>query len=504
MATNERDPELDDYADTEGRRGEVGRRSFIRMGVLGTAMASAALMDRNLVAGADLLHENLHTVAPRASGLVKAGPELALPPGFTYKTFGEFGSAMTDGFVTPPIHDGMGVYDAGGGKLRIVRNHELGEGNGIPAGTVIGDPKTAWDRKAPGGTVTLQVDASSGKLESDWISLNGTDTNCAGIQTPWGTWITCEETTAGVKSGRKKPHGFVFEVDPFADAPSLTNPYRKLGRFLHEAGAADPDTGVVYLTEDEGPDGFYRFVPASFSLGEAPNLRHGSLQMLRVKGRPRYNTIVGQTVGDVLMCDWVVIGHPNPADAEDDPSNVYHQGRAKGGAKFLGGEGCTYRGGSAVFDSSDGGDAGLGQIWQYTPTKNVGDLDEEGKLELLFESHGRGQLDGPDNLCTSPGGSIVIAEDGNLASNFVRALLPDGSMITIAENLVSVRRQLLDASGKLYDPTVPNDGAGVSAGNGFSEFAGPRFSPDGTWLFVNIQVPGITCAITGDWNSLGL
>ncbi|HVQ86655.1 MAG TPA: alkaline phosphatase PhoX, partial [Actinomycetes bacterium] len=39
---------------------------------------------------------------------------------------------------------------------------------------------------------------------------------------------------------------------------------------------------------------------------------------------------------------------------------------------------------------------------------------------------------------------------------------------------------------------------------GFSEFAGPTFSPDGQWLFVNIQVPGITCAISGDWSSLGL
>jgi hypothetical protein len=31
--------------------------------------------------------------------------------------------------------------------------------------------------------------------------------------TPWGTWLSCEETVTGVKSGRKKPHGYVFEVD---------------------------------------------------------------------------------------------------------------------------------------------------------------------------------------------------------------------------------------------------------------------------------------------------
>ena len=76
-------------------------------------------------------------------------------------------------------------------------------------------------------------------------------------------------------------------------------------------------------------------------------------------------------------------------------------------------------------------------------------------------------------------------------------------MIPIAQNLVDVRRQLIDVSGKLYDPYLPDDDFGPGDGLGRSEFAGPRFSPDGTWLFVNIQVPGITCAITGDWESIG-
>jgi hypothetical protein len=493
------DPDLAVRADGIGRRGDVDRRSFIRMGVLGTAMASAMLMERDREAGAAALAQNTSSVQPRGAGLVAAGPELALPPGFSYHTFGWFGSAMTDGFITPPIHDGMAVFDMGGGTLRIVRNHELGEGNDVPAGTVIGDPKTAWDRKAPGGTVTLELDANSAELASHWISLNGTDTNCAGVPTPWGTWLTCEETTAGVKSGRRKPHGFVFEVDPADDEPKVTRPYRKLGRFLHEAGAVLPGTGVIYMTEDEGPDGFYRFVP------DTPgNLRHGVLQMLRVAGKPKYNTVVGQTVGEELDCNWVTIDDPNPRNAEDDASAVFKQGRAKGAAKFLGGEGCTYRDGSIVFGSSEGGDAGLGQVWSYTPTKNAGGLNEKGTLELLFESQGKGQLDGPDNMTTSPGGAIVIAEDGNLKSNFVKALLPNGTMINVAENLVGVQKHYLDASGKLWDPTVPDDGKSAGDGIGFSEFAGPCFSPDGKWLFVNIQVPGITCAITGNWASLGL
>ncbi|HEY6567691.1 MAG TPA: alkaline phosphatase PhoX [Actinomycetota bacterium] len=490
--------DLEVYADGAGRRGMIDRRSFIRAGVIGTAMASAVLMERDREAGAAMLKRGTSSVQPRGAGLVTAGPELALPAGFTYHTFGAFGSAMTDGFVTPPIHDGMAAFDAGGGTLRIVRNHELGEGNDIPGGTVIGDRDTAWDKKSPGGTTTIEVDANTAEYLGSWISLNGTNTNCAGMPTPWGTWITCEETVTGTEAGLQKPHGYVFEVDPANDAAVLTKPYRKLGRFLHEAGAVDPDTGVVYMTEDEGPDGFYRWLPDTIG-----DFKNGILQMLRVGDGP-YNTIVGQTVGATLPCDWVRINDPDPADAEDDPSAVFHQGRDKGGAKFLGGEGCTYRDGSVVFGSSDGGDVGLGQIWQYTPISNIGTKNEAGELVLLFESPNKNTLDGPDNMCTSPGGAIVIAEDGNLKSNFVRGLLPNGSLITIAENLVAVQRHYIEASGKLYDPTVPDDGPSAGDGTGFSEFAGPCFSPDGTWLFVNIQVPGITCAITGDWASLGL
>jgi secreted PhoX family phosphatase len=499
MDDQTRDPEA--QGEGAGRRGDVSRRSFIRMGVLGTAAASAVLMDRDRSAGAALMESSSQRAVPSpGTGLVAAGPELALPPGFTYRTFGAFGSAMSDGFITPPIHDGMAAFASGGGTIRLVRNHELGESNDIPGGTVIGVPRTAYDRRAPGGTTTLVVDAVTADLLDSFISLNGTDSNCGGMPTPWGTWLTCEETVAGVDSGRRRPHGYVFEVDPEAGGPVRTQPYTAMGRFLHEAGAVDPDTGVVYMTEDEGPDGFYRFIPRTpGELGAG-----GRLQMLRVVGEPRYDTIVGQTPGQVLPASWVTIDHPDPPHAEQFASSVFRQGRRKGGAAFLGGEGCTYRDGSVVFGSSDGGDSGLGQIWQYTPTSDIGHPAEHGELVLLFESPGRAVLDGPDNMTTSPGGAIVICEDGNLRSNFVRALLPDNTMISVAENLVAVQRHYLEASGKLYDPTVPDDGATAGDGVGHSEFAGPTFSPDGQWLFVNIQVPGITCAITGPWGDLGL
>ncbi len=71
-----------------GRRGEVDRRSFIRMGVIGTAMGSAVLMGRDREAGAAALARSVSTVRPRGAGLVAAGAELGLPAGFSYHTFG--------------------------------------------------------------------------------------------------------------------------------------------------------------------------------------------------------------------------------------------------------------------------------------------------------------------------------------------------------------------------------------------------------------------------------
>ena len=86
-----------------------------------------------------------------------------------------------------------------------------------------GNPAKAYDTNVIGGTTTLDIDPVTRELLGDCVSINGTSFNCAGGPTPWGTWITCEETVNGPDVGPdfagngpdfERRHGFIYEVRP--------------------------------------------------------------------------------------------------------------------------------------------------------------------------------------------------------------------------------------------------------------------------------------------------
>jgi secreted PhoX family phosphatase len=406
---------------------------------------------------------------------------LALPKGFEYNVIGKVKNPLSDGRMTPGAHDGMATFQVKN-ELRIVRNHEVANGSqprenaGIAAAN-------HYDETAGGGTTTLIVNPKTNEIVRDFVSLSGTLINCAGGATPWGSWITCEETTLGPtkrirKDGREtggfaKPHGYCFEVPASANSVVTPVPLKAMGRFVHEAIAVDRKTSTIYLTEDYSPGGFYRFLPKrNKRLHEG-----GTLQMLKIKDKDGYDTRKGQKTGTSFTADWVTIDNPDPAEADVNETAVSKQGVAKGAAVFARLEGCYADDKNRIyFTSTSGGDNGGGQVWMYQATNK-----NEGKLTLLFESPSREILDMPDNICLRPKTNLLfICEDSDYVSeggtrdNYMRILTPDGRIADFAKNIT---------------PQFTT-----------SEFAGSTFSKDGKILFVNLQTIGATFAIWGDWD----
>ena len=430
------------------------RRQLLASAVSGTALAVSAFALKGRATTRRPVRE-LHPVADQTTGATL----LRLPPGFTYKSASWSLDATDDGNVVSGLHDGMGAFPAADGRtVTLVRNHE------ITLAPLLAD-RPVYDPTCGGGTTTLTFDAVAGDWLSSRVSLAGTYKNCSGGPTPWGSWLTCEETLADPSTDRvSRRHGFVFEVP--ADGVGDPRPIPGLGRFKHEAAAVDPATGVVYLTEDERRAGLYRFLPAAGAMGSEALRESGQLQMLAIDGRREPE----DRPGSAAPVAWVDIDDPEALDGRA----VFDQGEARGGKTFRRLEGCWFDDGRLYFVSTTGGSAGKGQVWELSVADD--------RLTLIYESPGRETLDMPDNLVSLPGLGLLLCEDGGSPTR-LRLLTNDGEIVTVAENAV-----VLD---------------GLRGFNG--DFRGGEWCGAcraGDWLFVNLQVPGITFAITGPWETL--
>ena len=208
----------------------------------------------------------------------------------------------------------------------------------------------------------VRFDAAGDIVDSRSI-LSGTFRNCSGGPTPWGTWLSCEEISR---------NGQVYECDPFGVEPAVVRP--AMGAFGHEAAAVDPETSIVYLTEDQRDGGLYRFIPTI-----AGDLSTGVLEVMT-------------EVGGVI--DWAVIpdprGRPIETRFQVPTMKIFNRG-----------EGAFFAGGRLVVAST-----GDDRVWSYTPSTN--------ELEIIYDEDTSPEpvLSGSDNVTIADVGDVFVCEDG--------------------------------------------------------------------------------------------
>lgn len=360
----------------------ISRRRMLRYGSTGLAALaigpSLLAMSQPLATQTLALTQLNELLPPDRHGV-------RLPAGFSSRIVASAGLKVrksllsTTGYPWHKFPDGGATFPAPDGGWVYVSNSEIA--------SVLG-----------GGASAIRFTAD-GSVHSAYRILGGTNRNCAGGPTPWGTWLSCEEV----------PYGRVFECDPFGQQPAIFRP--ALGFFAHEAVAVDPVHGVLYLTEDEKDGRFYRFVSAGYDNLGRLNLAAGVLQVA--------------AVDEQGFVSWHDVPQPCPSLLQ---TPTRHQVAAS--TVFNGGEGIWYSNGLIYFTTK-----GDNRVWRLDTAHD--------HLSVVYDAATAENpiLTGVDNLTVSAGGDVLVAEDagdmqivvidqqGNMAP-LLQVTGQDGSEIT--------------------------------------------------------------------------
>ena len=357
----------------------IRRRDFLRSGLLSAGA---------LTLSPGLLSEALAQAPAAKPGVGPYGPlgppdsnGISLPDGFTAREIARgMAPVLGTAYVWHIFSDGAATYPTDDGGWILVSNCEA------PA-------------QAGGGASAIRF-AANGDIADAYRILEGTTTNCAGGPTPWGTWLSCEEFDGGR----------VWECDPRGEKPAVVHP--ALGVYSHEAVCVDPDGKRLYLTEDDGSSGFYRFTPESY-----PDLSRGLLELA--------------IVAPDGAVEWRAVPDPSAASKptrEQVPEMT----------KFRRGEGIWFDSGLVyVATTSDS------RIHAYdTITESI---------EVLWDGEASdGPLKEVDNVTVSPSGDLFVAED---ADDLDVCLISPEREVAKFVNLSSSQHPESELCGPVFDPS---------------------------------------------------
>ncbi|MFF0742451.1 alkaline phosphatase PhoX [Streptomyces sp. NPDC004111] len=384
------------------------RRTFLRTAVLSTSVTAFGGTLWRGAAHADPAQPG--TGPYGAPGSADANG-VQLPAGFRSRVVARSGQQVAGtSYTWHPAPDGGACFADGTGWI-YVSNSEVNPSGGA-------------------GAVRF---SATGAITGAYRILSSTRQNCAGGSTPWNTWLSCEEVD----------RGYVYETDPWGVKAAVRRD--AMGRFKHEAAAADPDRKVVYLTEDVTDGCFYRFTPSTWG-----NLAAGKLEVLKMGSG---------TSGPVT---WAAV--PDPTGASRATRD-----QVSGAKRFNGGEGCYYANGVCFFTTK-----GDNRVWRYDAAAATLDLVYDDSLV----TGGSAPLTGVDNVTGASSGDLFVAEDGG---NMEICLITPDDVVT----------PFLRVNGQSG-----------------SEITGPAFSPDGTRLYFSSQrgtsgssSGGITYEVTGPFRA---
>ena len=309
---------------------------------------------------------------------------LQLPPGFTSRQVSRGGMPVEG--TAFPWHfapDGQAAFRTTDGGFVLVQNSEAPGALG-------------------GGSAAIRFDPDA-LVSAAYPILSGTNLNCAGGPTPWGTWL----------SGEEHQGGMIWEADPAGVLPQMPRP--ALGNFSHEAAAVDPVAGHVYLSEDQGDGLFYRFTP-----DEQGNLASGVLEAAIVDAS-----------GAVT---WVEVPDPNlvteGAEIRDQLPNA---------TRFDGGEGLWYFEDVVYYTTK-----GDKKVWAYHCRSET--------LEMIYDGRNTpgAALNAVDNVTVSPFGDVYVCEDGG---NMEICLISPDRVVSPFVRLVGDDHRNSEMTGVVFDPS---------------------------------------------------